>query len=131
MADENVAQRVARTVGQFVRRDSGTASTATKEDAPDLRDDDAVNINGSDDAPAGSDELGSMLDESADLEGFGAGLMDNGIALQGTSALLGGDAAGAALLGSMAGADGLVAGDRKSTRLNSSHLVISYAVFCL
>src|SRR5256885_10451021 len=25
----------------------------------------------------------------------------------------------------------LVAGDRKSTRLNSSHLVISYAVFCL
>src|SRR5256885_9670330 len=26
---------------------------------------------------------------------------------------------------------GLPAGDRKSTRLNSSHLVISYAVFCL
>src|SRR2546426_5423932 len=26
---------------------------------------------------------------------------------------------------------GKVAGDRKSTRLNSSHLVISYAVFCL
>src|SRR2546426_5196389 len=26
---------------------------------------------------------------------------------------------------------GPVAGDRKSTRLNSSHLVISYAVFCL
>src|SRR2546426_3242148 len=25
----------------------------------------------------------------------------------------------------------LVRGDRKSTRLNSSHLVISYAVFCL
>src|SRR5256885_4187680 len=25
----------------------------------------------------------------------------------------------------------LTAGDRKSTRLNSSHLVISYAVFCL
>src|SRR5256885_9479925 len=25
----------------------------------------------------------------------------------------------------------LVVGDRKSTRLNSSHLVISYAVFCL
>src|SRR5256885_11987796 len=24
-----------------------------------------------------------------------------------------------------------IAGDRKSTRLNSSHLVISYAVFCL
>src|SRR5256885_7763769 len=28
-------------------------------------------------------------------------------------------------------AGGLGAGDRKSTRLNSSHLVISYAVFCL
>src|SRR2546426_9376788 len=26
---------------------------------------------------------------------------------------------------------GIVPGDRKSTRLNSSHLVISYAVFCL
>src|SRR5438132_12086752 len=25
----------------------------------------------------------------------------------------------------------LIAGDRKSTRLNSSHTVISYAVFCL
>src|SRR2546426_8625399 len=25
----------------------------------------------------------------------------------------------------------ILAGDRKSTRLNSSHLVISYAVFCL
>src|SRR2546426_2447050 len=28
-------------------------------------------------------------------------------------------------------ANGLVGLDRKSTRLNSSHLVISYAVFCL
>src|SRR5256885_6379185 len=28
-------------------------------------------------------------------------------------------------------ADGLIAADRKCTRLNSSHLVISYAVFCL
>src|SRR2546426_6700925 len=28
-------------------------------------------------------------------------------------------------------AGGECAGDRKSTRLNSSHLVISYAVFCL
>src|SRR5256885_8692626 len=28
-------------------------------------------------------------------------------------------------------ATGLVLSDRKSTRLNSSHLVISYAVFCL
>src|SRR5438034_8830950 len=29
------------------------------------------------------------------------------------------------------GADHDLAGDRKSTRLNSSHTVISYAVFCL
>src|SRR2546426_9272513 len=29
------------------------------------------------------------------------------------------------------GGGGGVVGDRKSTRLNSSHLVISYAVFCL
>src|SRR5256885_5380761 len=29
------------------------------------------------------------------------------------------------------GARSAMAGDRKSTRLNSSHLVISYAVFCL
>src|SRR2546426_12009689 len=29
------------------------------------------------------------------------------------------------------GSKRLVGGDRKSTRLNSSHLVISYAVFCL
>src|SRR5256885_642883 len=33
--------------------------------------------------------------------------------------------------GSLRGADGKVQIDRKSTRLNSSHLVISYAVFCL
>src|SRR2546426_2582234 len=31
----------------------------------------------------------------------------------------------------VAGSIGVAAGDRKSTRLNSSHLVISYAVFCL
>src|SRR5690349_23921045 len=30
-----------------------------------------------------------------------------------------------------AGEDRTVAGDRKSTRLNSSHVEISYAVFCL
>src|SRR2546426_7632231 len=33
--------------------------------------------------------------------------------------------------GVRAGRKGLSEGDRKSTRLNSSHLVISYAVFCL
>src|SRR5947207_5250615 len=31
----------------------------------------------------------------------------------------------------VAGDDQAVGGDRKSTRLNSSHTVISYAVFCL
>src|SRR6266850_2800141 len=34
-------------------------------------------------------------------------------------------------LGSGGGIDVLLSADRKSTRLNSSHLVISYAVFCL
>src|SRR6266480_6101355 len=29
------------------------------------------------------------------------------------------------------GGSGTIAGDRKSTRLNSSHMSISYAVFCL
>src|SRR5256885_8011178 len=38
---------------------------------------------------------------------------------------------GANLLASSAVAAFTVKGDRKSTRLNSSHLVISYAVFCL
>src|SRR5256885_3574545 len=33
--------------------------------------------------------------------------------------------------GSIFDPESLVGGDRKSTRLNSSHLVISYAVFCL
>src|SRR5205807_5845491 len=34
-------------------------------------------------------------------------------------------------VGSSSWREATVAGDRKSTRLNSSHLVISYAVFCL
>src|SRR5256885_9017114 len=33
--------------------------------------------------------------------------------------------------GGVVNGDLVAAGDRKSTRLNSSHLVISYAVFCL
>src|SRR5256885_12591845 len=33
--------------------------------------------------------------------------------------------------GACPGGGGAAAADRKSTRLNSSHLVISYAVFCL
>src|SRR5256885_9556127 len=50
----------------------------------------------------------------------------------GAGAIVG--AVGAAGVGSVpvgAGALGVPATDRKSTRLNSSHLVISYAVFCL
>src|SRR2546426_3170366 len=35
------------------------------------------------------------------------------------------------LIGTTRDTYGHVVGDRKSTRLNSSHLVISYAVFCL
>src|SRR5204863_4473920 len=42
-----------------------------------------------------------------------------------------GVAAISALLIARAGAHGRSAGDRKSTRLNSSHVEISYAVFCL
>src|SRR5256885_3510775 len=42
-----------------------------------------------------------------------------------------GDAAPAAAHGAGDGVPGRARPDRKSTRLNSSHLVISYAVFCL
>src|SRR3712207_7236870 len=41
------------------------------------------------------------------------------------------DLAGAVLDDDIAHCDLAVAGDRKSTRLNSSHANISYAVFCL
>src|SRR2546426_2499467 len=41
------------------------------------------------------------------------------------------DVEGGALSGGQDLLDPCVGGDRKSTRLNSSHLVISYAVFCL
>src|SRR2546426_11704874 len=44
---------------------------------------------------------------------------------------LGGPAAGAARDDLVADEGHRLARDRKSTRLNSSHLVISYAVFCL
>src|SRR5256885_9902584 len=45
----------------------------------------------------------------------------------------GGDAVGAVAVDQLLLADAAqgVTADRKSTRLNSSHLVISYAVFCL
>src|SRR5256885_3875435 len=56
-----------------------------------------------------------------------------------TTAVLFGDGAGATLARPSANGRGILASymrsdgtlDRKSTRLNSSHLVISYAVFCL
>ena len=35
------------------------------------------------------------------------------------------------LMNCIAGLENITGGDRKRTRLNSSHLVISYAVFCL
>src|SRR3712207_7342332 len=38
---------------------------------------------------------------------------------------------GTQVTGLMQGKRGLIMGDRKSTRLNSSHANISYAVFCL
>src|SRR5256885_2516675 len=41
------------------------------------------------------------------------------------------DLLGASLASSLGWADCTLVRDRKSTRLNSSHLVISYAVFCL
>src|SRR5262245_62821050 len=42
-----------------------------------------------------------------------------------------GDGAGVGVVGDGSHLAGEVGGDRKSTRLNSSHLGISYAVFCL
>src|SRR5256885_5081306 len=45
--------------------------------------------------------------------------------------LLGRDAIGGRFQLDKAAANAARRGDRKSTRLNSSHLVISYAVFCL
>src|SRR5688500_20061500 len=43
----------------------------------------------------------------------------------------GADAGGVGQAGSSSEPSSWIAQDRKSTRLNSSHLVISYAVFCL
>src|SRR2546426_7018979 len=57
----------------------------------------------------------------------GARLPDSGRAAYGCLLELLGEARGHA----RPGAPSRVAQDRKSTRLNSSHLVISYAVFCL
>src|SRR5256885_12345462 len=55
--------------------------------------------------------------------------------LENSGRLLLGKAAGLVLRSAQQGQDALGQlvglGDRKSTRLNSSHLVISYAVFCL
>src|SRR5256885_5717959 len=60
------------------------------------------------------------------------GRQDRGAALpllqRGTGARAGGAGAGAVGVGPVVFVGGE---DRKSTRLNSSHLVISYAVFCL
>src|SRR5256885_13299025 len=47
------------------------------------------------------------------------------------SASLGAERSRSERIGSEIGHPTATSGDRKSTRLNSSHLVISYAVFCL
>src|SRR3712207_7338165 len=59
-------------------------------------------------------------------------LLDHlGPALQLHLAVLAVDEGADVLLVAVLGAAGLLDGDRKSTRLNSSHANISYAVFCL
>src|SRR2546429_4341405 len=59
------------------------------------------------------------------VNGVSSGLSAYGIKVF-PAAILGGlDSIGGAVLG------GIIIGDRKSTRLNSSHGYISYAVFCL
>src|SRR5947208_7818039 len=60
-----------------------------------------------------------------DARGAGAALLLGGRLLAGGLGGAGGP--GGALFGALP----LRAGDRKSTRLNSSHQIISYAVFCL
>src|SRR5256885_18506 len=68
-----------------------------------------------------------------------SGASTSRLGLRGTEDLGGGLKAGFWLEGEIFGDDGNASGfnfkrrstDRKSTRLNSSHLVISYAVFCL
>src|SRR5205807_10028420 len=55
------------------------------------------------------DEIFHMVDREFEKAGYGGGRLPAGVVLTGGTAHL----------------------DRKSTRLNSSHLVISYAVFCL
>src|SRR3712207_8760228 len=52
-------------------------------------------------------------------------------ALGGVLGWLGAQLAGEELLGEIEESSGRVSEDRKSTRLNSSHANISYAVFCL
>src|SRR5205807_3914788 len=83
-----------------------------------------------------SSDLADTLQGNAgnDVLNGGAGndVMDGG---DGNDALLGGDGndviTGGAGIDVMKGENGDDQMDRKSTRLNSSHLVISYAVFCL
>src|SRR5262245_47562043 len=68
------------------------------------------------------------------LFGFDSGVVNGAVnaisAAFGTKAAATGFAVASVLLGCAGGAFG-AATDRKSTRLNSSHLGISYAVFCL
>src|SRR5690606_10587012 len=93
-------------------------------------------VGAGDDVAVGAHALAVLERDPAD-EGQAKGEQDA------ADAALAGEVAGAAVLGELElevvllgvffpGAHGLgVLGDRKSTRLNSSHVKISYAVFCL
>src|SRR5690625_6696796 len=74
---------------------------------------DALPISGQLDSPLFQLLVGNHLGDQAPVQGLGT-----------TQAAVGQHQLGAA-------AQSHQAGDRKSTRLNSSHVAISYAVFCL
>src|SRR2546426_11048426 len=77
--------------------------------------------------PGGSvkDRIGTTMIEDAERKGL---LKPGGTIVEGTS---GNNGMGLALVTVLKGDKAIFTIDRKSTRLNSSHLVISYAVFCL
>src|SRR5947209_9210575 len=66
-----------------------------------------------------------------DRPGGGGGADDDSRLGQGVVEPVEGDHAALPECGDGAGPRGVAVGDRKSTRLNSSHANISYAVFCL
>src|SRR5699024_12634359 len=71
--------------------------------------------------------LSGAAASNATLAWLGGGALSaGGYGVAGGTLVLGGVVAGPALA-----VGGLIMSDRKSTRLNSSHVSISYAVFCL